>query len=229
RKRASRKSEVGSQTTCRTAGPRGSGGIRPRRRPRREIITVGPKVRGGPGASAPAGARAGRSSLPDRRSEGSGGIRPRRRPRRKIITVGPQVRGVRGHPPPPAPAPGDHHCRTAGPRGYGGIRPRRRPRREIITVGPKVRGGPGASAPAGACAGKSKEPDDVAVVVYVDLHEGGGGAEAGHGAHLAQDGIDEPGSHRGPHLPDRDRVSGRSTLESGVVGDREVGLGHADG
>jgi len=49
----------------------------------------------------------------------------------------------------------------------------------------------------------SAQPDDLAVLVEVDAHGGGLAAEAGHGAHVAADGVDEPGPDGGPHLSHR--------------------------
>src|SRR5690606_14472661 len=111
---------------------------------------VGPQVRGGPGASAPAGARAGNHRCRTAGPRGSGGIRPRRRPRRKSSLSDRRSEGVRGHPPPPAPAP-EIIVVGAGPRGYGGIRPRRRPRRKSSLSDRRsegVRGHPPPPAPA---------------------------------------------------------------------------------
>src|SRR5919109_1388249 len=48
---------------------------------------------------------------------------------------------------------------------------------------------------------RSREVDDLAVRVQVDPVCRGVGAEAGHGPHVAADGVDEPGPYRRAHLP----------------------------
>ena len=49
----------------------------------------------------------------------------------------------------------------------------------------------------------SEQPDGVALVVDVDVRRGRIRAKARHRAHLPGDRVDEPGAHRGPHLPHR--------------------------
>ena len=60
---------------------------------------------------------------------------------------------------------------------------------------------------------RSRQVDDVAVPVDVDQVGRGGGTEARHGAHVAADRVDEPGTDRGPHLPDRQAPARRGALE----------------
>ena len=53
--------------------------------------------------------------------------------------------------------------------------------------------------------------------------------QAGHGAHVAADGVDESRAHRGAHLADRKPPARRRPSQARVRGDRQVGLGDADG
>ena len=73
----------------------------------------------------------------------------------------------------------------------------------------------------------SVEPDDLAVLVDVDVEGRRVGAEAGHGAHVAADGVREAGAGRQPDLADGQPPSGRGALQRRVRRDREVGLGDA--
>lgn len=59
---------------------------------------------------------------------------------------------------------------------------------------------------------KSVQPDDLAVRVDVDVVQGGVGPEPGHRAHVAADGVDEPGADGDPHLTHGQRPPGRRAL-----------------
>ena len=77
--------------------------------------------------------------------------------------------------------------------------------------------------------GLSVEPDDVAVLVDVDLFGRGTRGQAGHGPHVPAHQVDETGAHVGPGLPHREAPAGRRTLEGGIRRDRKMRLGDADG
>src|SRR3954454_10668710 len=76
--------------------------------------------------------------------------------------------------------------------------------------------------------GRSEEAGDVAVGVEVDVLGIGVAREAGHGAHVAADGVDVAGAGRGPDLAYRHPPAGRGSAELRVGADREVGLGDHD-
>src|SRR5215831_13511817 len=77
--------------------------------------------------------------------------------------------------------------------------------------------------------GRSVQAYDVAVLVEVDADGGRLGGQAGHGAHLAADRVDEAGADRGAVLADRQPEPRRRALQRRVVGQRQVRLGEADG
>src|SRR3712207_2915648 len=75
---------------------------------------------------------------------------------------------------------------------------------------------------------RSREAHHLAVLVYVYARGGRGGAQAGHGPHLAAQRVDKAGAHGGAHLPHRERPTFGRPQERRVRGDGEVGFRHAD-
>src|SRR3984957_21351792 len=73
------------------------------------------------------------------------------------------------------------------------------------------------------------EADHVAVLVDVDPFGRRAAREPWHGAHVATDQIDEPGTHVGLGLAHGEAPPSRSSPQRGVRGDGEMGLGDAHG
>lgn len=65
--------------------------------------------------------------------------------------------------------------------------------------------------------------------VQVDVVESRSSGQTGHGRHVSDQGVDEVGTGREPDPVDREGEPGGHTLLAGVVGQRQGGLGHADG
>src|SRR3990170_8599463 len=75
-----------------------------------------------------------------------------------------------------------------------------------------------------------EQPYDTAgLQVEIDIVEHGPRGETGHGAHLTQKWVEEPGAHRGTNVSDRDLVALRHALERRIVAQAEVRLGHVHG
>src|SRR6202034_1894206 len=72
------------------------------------------------------------------------------------------------------------------------------------------------------------QPDDVAVFVQVDAGGRGVPGQAGHGAHVAADRVDEAGADARADLADREAEARGGALEVGVVAQAVLGLGDAD-
>jgi hypothetical protein len=65
--------------------------------------------------------------------------------------------------------------------------------------------------------------------VQIDIVEPGSSCQPRHGRHVADQGVDEFRAGGKSDTVDREGEAGRDTLLGRVVGERERGLGHADG
>ena len=73
-----------------------------------------------------------------------------------------------------------------------------------------------------------EQTDDLARLVEVDLPESWTRTEAGHGLHVAEDGIEEACTGGEPDGPDGDRESRGNVLQLRIVRERVLRLRHAD-
>src|SRR5207249_4268220 len=73
-----------------------------------------------------------------------------------------------------------------------------------------------------------EEADRSSLLVDVDVHGGGSGAETGHRLHVAAERHDPAGPGVSTQVAHRDREAGRRVRQCCVVRQREVSFGHAD-